>query len=78
MKAFPLSNMTGLNQQGMDLRDYFAAKCIPIVQRMIEHNHNRDFNGNFEWEYDEEDFEVMAGMAYGIADAMMKARNETP
>ena len=28
MKAFPLSNMTGLNQQGMDLRDYFAAQAM--------------------------------------------------
>lgn len=28
MKAFPLSNMAGLNQQGMDLRDYFAAVAL--------------------------------------------------
>jgi hypothetical protein len=31
MKAFPLSNMTGLNQQGMDLRDYFAAKAMQTI-----------------------------------------------
>ena len=73
MKAFP--NMTG--QQGMDLRDYFAAKCIPIVHRMIEHNHNKHLDGDFEWHHDEEDFESMADMAYAMADAMMKARNET-
>jgi hypothetical protein len=76
MKAFPLSNMAGLNQQGMELRDYFAAKCMPIVHKMIEHNHNNNLDGDFEWNYDEEDFESMAGMAYGMADAMMKARGQ--
>jgi hypothetical protein len=33
MKAFPLSTMVGLNQQGMDLRDYFAAQA---AQRLID------------------------------------------
>ena len=59
MKAFPLSNMTGLNQQGMDLRDYFAAKAM---QGMMA-DHTRD-------NYPEE----IAEHAYKIADEMMKQR----
>jgi hypothetical protein len=64
MKAFPLSNMTGLNQQGMDLRDYFAAK---VMQELVK-----------VWvETDIVSPEMITKDAYKIADAMMKARNET-
>ena len=69
MRAFP-----NHRSEGMDLRDYFAARCIPIVQKMIAHNHAMNLGNKFQWEYDEEEFEIMADMAYGIADAMMKAR----
>jgi hypothetical protein len=57
MKAFP--NMT--NQQGMDLRDYFAAKAmvhwlsLPISESQRE---------------------IAAKSAYEMADAMMKAREQ--
>jgi len=65
MKAFPVSNMTGLNQLGMDLRDYFAAKAM---QGMIA---NKGFiNGK---SADENDYNG-AMRAYKIADAMMKAK----
>lgn len=74
MKAFAAN--TKFYQEGMDLRDYFAAKCMPIVQKMIAHNHAKNLNNDFEWEYDEEEFEIMASMAYGMADAMMKAREK--
>ena len=77
MKAFPASDTFDRDSKhGMDLRDYFAAKCMPIVHKMIEHNHNNNLDGDFEWHYDEEDFESMADMAYGMADAMMKARKQ--
>jgi hypothetical protein len=72
MKAFP--NMTG--EKGMDLRDYFAAKCMPIVHKMLEHNYNIGLNDDFEWEYDQEEFDSMADIAYAMADAMIKAREE--
>jgi hypothetical protein len=64
MKAFPLSNMTGLNQQGMDLRDYFAAA---IVQALLTTDTipNRDVL-------------VYAKAAYEAADAMMLAREVQP
>lgn len=60
MKAFPLSNMTGLNQSGMDLRDYFAA--MAMIGELI-----RDKNAGLL---------VVAEDAYMMADAMMKARGE--
>ena len=67
MKAFPngiITNKDGLvvgGQQGMDLRDYFAAKAMqywlsnPIDNRQIE---------------------KLCEGAYQIADAMMKAREK--
>jgi hypothetical protein len=73
MKAFP-----GNRFEGMELRDYFAAKCMPIAHKMITHNHAKSMNNDFEWEFDEEEFEILAYMAYGIADAMMEARKESP
>ena len=56
MKAFP--NMT--NQQGMDLRDYFAAKVLAGIVVGGE-----DFNP-----------EQLAKFCYRMADAMMKAREK--
>lgn len=56
MKAFP--NMT--NQQGMDLRDYFAAKAMTGGMWIS------DTQGNT--------YERDAQECYKIADAMMKAR----
>lgn len=70
MKAFP--NVT--NEKGMDLRDYFAAKFMHTVFKMVERNYNRDLGSNWEWSHDEEEFESLASLAYGMADAMMKAR----
>ena len=61
MKAFPSEKNNILNNQGMDLRDYFAAKAMqywlsnPIDNRQIE---------------------KLCEGAYQIADAMMKARSE--
>lgn len=54
MKAFP--NMT--NQQGMDLRDYFAANAIAALVRDGAHANV--------WQ--------LAQDAYKIADAMMEVR----
>jgi len=61
MKAFPSEKNNILNNQGMDLRDYFAAKAMqywlsnPIDNRQIE---------------------KLCEGAYQIADAMMKAREK--
>jgi len=62
--AFPISNCTqmaphsnGYNE-GMTLRDYFAAKAMPEIYQRVE-------TGGFE---------RVAKLCYEMADAMMKAR----
>ena len=61
MKAFPVSDSERVWDEGMDLRDYFAAKAMqywlsnPIDNRQIE---------------------KLCEGAYQIADAMMKAREK--
>ncbi len=69
MKAFPTATDNGhsTNQDGMDLRDYFAAKAMqamlvdPIIGQTIEEN-----------EFDHAEF--TAFLAYKAADAMMRER----
>ena len=69
MKAFP--NMAG--QQGMDLRDYFAAKAMPSAMQWLEQTYNQEMEV---WSWDAEDAEEIATVAYMMADAMIKAREE--
>ena len=70
MKAFP-------NEQsnGMDLRDYFAAKAMQIAMERLKHDYNNEptllKDG---WSWDVTDLEDIADMAYGMADLMMEAR----
>jgi hypothetical protein len=56
MKAFP-----GNRFEGMDLRDYFAAKALPVLM----HADSKPWEGHYE---------IHAEQAYKFADAMMKAR----
>ena len=70
MKAFPLKAVNKFDDsEGMDLRDYFAAKAMqamivdPIIGETIEEN-----------EFDHAEF--TAFLAYKAADAMMKVREE--
>jgi len=62
IKAFPFSDNDGMYQEGMDLRDYFAAKAM----------------GTISWSFsDGGEFLIYgAERAYQIADAMMKARKQ--
>ena len=64
MKAFP--NMTG--QQGMDLRDYFAAKAMLGLIDIFAHYSTIDDSDARR--------EAVAIAAYAQADAMMKARED--
>lgn len=77
MKAFPFSrkeyvvadeaiNEVEVSDDGMDLRDYFAAK---IMQSLVLRFN--DFSNELEWDAFEE-----ADIAYSIADAMMSARKK--
>ena len=60
MKAFPNLDFHKLNQ-GMELRDYFAAKALPVLM----HADSKPWEGHYE---------IHAEQAYKFADAMMKAR----
>ena len=63
MKAFPVTSKYDENN-GMDLRDYFAAKAIDYFVRDV-------------WlEKETDDFDDAAKKCYQLADAMMKAREE--
>ena len=70
MKAFPnpmtldRSGKTVENQVGMDLRDYFASKAMPVI---LEWHKDIYFKPEQEW--------VIAQAAYQMADAMMEVRN---
>jgi hypothetical protein len=72
MKAFPTAADNGHsdNQDGMDLRDYFAAKALMAT---IETSHTYFEIGDTL----EQDVLTVAQMAYMYADAMMKARNDS-
>ena len=62
MKAFPtaVDNGHSVNQDGMDLRDYFAAKAMQALVTGQMH--------------DADHWHLEAMTAYEIADSMMEAR----
>jgi len=59
MKAFPFTYELS-EMQGMDLRDYFAAKAMQGIQQTSKNTM----------------YEDIARLAYVMADAMMKAREK--
>ena len=61
MKAFPASGNYTEEHNGMDLRDYFAAKSLVLADKVL---------------YDNESFEEMAMFAYCLADALLEARTK--
>lgn len=67
--AFPLHNhgvqTLGMHISGMTLRDYFAAKAMTQFIHEV-------FSGNLA----DHGYDSVAGHAYRMADAMIKARNE--
>ena len=70
MKAFPnpmtldRSGKTVENQVGMDLRDYFASKAMPVI---LKSHKDSDFTPELEIK--------IAKAAYQMADTMMEVRN---
>ena len=64
MKAFPASGNYTEEHNGMDLRDYFAAKAMQAM--FIE--------GCFL--FDTESYDDLSKHSYKLADAMMKAREK--
>lgn len=74
MKAFPTKNENLPNEsQGMDLRDYFAAKAMPLITKTYIKSwlENEDFQG-----FSEIEMECIAEGSYDMADIMMKVRND--
>jgi hypothetical protein len=69
-KAFPLGNQVSAWQNGMDLRDYFAAHAMQMISYPETLN-----------QYNTESFKTYMVKAcaccYQIADAMMEARYDT-
>jgi hypothetical protein len=59
MKAFPNTASYPLREDGMDLRDYFAAKALTGLLTEASVDYKDD---------------AIAELAYNLADAMMKAR----
>jgi hypothetical protein len=76
MKAFPCkayvqdkTGVVGISEySGMDLRDYFAAKAMQGLMSRVDH-----VNGDCVTNASADD---VAGYAYCIANAMMKAREQ--
>ena len=67
MKAFPITKLMNEDSlNGMDLRDYFAGRIVPI---MLKNLYDID-----EYIVSYDDYDAIADNAYKVADAMMKAR----
>jgi hypothetical protein len=67
--AFPNEGFNGWGEpfQGMDLRDYFAAKAMQgFLDQLI----------NIKQGWHSDDLETVAETSYRMADAMMKARGQ--
>jgi hypothetical protein len=62
-QAFPLPELGMHGSYGMTLRDYFAAKAMPIAASNFPDGHPNGFAG-------------MAAWAYSYADAMLVARDK--
>jgi hypothetical protein len=58
--AFPIVGQWGVSEQGMTLRDYFAAKAMAAIRVAAPNT----------------DYEQIAISAYVIADEMLKAREQ--
>jgi|APGre2960657373_1045057.scaffolds.fasta_scaffold17696_2 hypothetical protein len=60
---------------GISMRDYFAVRALPLAIQIRTHNYNKEMGERWDWDI-EEDAPDLADMAYCIADAMLKARDE--
>lgn len=86
---YPDGTVMECGEYGMDLRDYFAAKALPLVICQMNSD-SRDFGARnphqkqgFAW-FDDDDPQghsdcwIAAERAYVMADAMMEVRNQKP
>ena len=72
--AFPApAGVSHITEQGMTLRDYFAAQSIQTAMQMVKHDLKQD-DEDFYW--CEVHREIIAKRTYQLADAMLEARGE--
>jgi len=82
MKAFPKTNnpLTHPYQDGMDLRDYFAAKAMQglIIAEIESCKHFKQDKAWtwFDIDMNEDNLTDLAKRTYDLADAMMEARSK--
>ena len=65
--AFPSEDF-----EGMTLRDYFAAKAMPVAMETLRQDWTKDMGE--EWYWNRSELELIAEHSYKLADAMLKAR----
>ena len=70
IQAFP-----DANNYGISIRDYFAARAMPLALQMEKETTEKALGDK--WEWDVEDARSIALLAYAFADAMLKVREET-
>ena len=61
---------------GISIRDYFAARALPLAMQMEKETTDKAMGEKWEWDI-EEDARHIALLAYAFADAMLKVREET-
>ena len=67
MKAYPYNPQFNQEHNGMDLRDYFAARAMTVILEAML---------NTQPDTSVEDFQFVSIDAYLIADEMMKVRGQ--
>jgi len=80
MKAFPIDvNTASIDKwQGMDLRDYFAAKAMELTYTFwMQDYYKLGFDHGEDDSHKTFSNSLIAETAYEMADAMMEARNAT-
>jgi hypothetical protein len=71
--AFPVSVHNPYNP-GMTLRDYFAAKAMPLAMNRLRENYNKELSDDWRWDEDYKEF--IAAHSYAMADAMLLERQQ--
>ena len=78
--AFPNSNRSRFDATGMTLRDYFAAKALPMVSKECEQvtaaEAIKELGIEAPYDYSVHWPALIAKRAYEMADAMLAARGE--
>jgi hypothetical protein len=69
-QAFPNPHRTDMT--GMTLRDYFAAKAMPVAMETLRQDWTKDDGDSWYWNKNE--IEMLAEKSYALADLMLKVR----